>query len=179
MSPEPGASRARKPCLERRWRMGPLCCRRRNDDRVSVPAEPEPKAKSAYLFGGGGGRGDGLPHGGDRQDPHYAGDLPVLVHTLRVFEDCPDIAEVVVVTREDLLVEVSRLCREFDLEKVSKVVVGGEPNLLRSGPAWRRCVRTRSSSPSTMGPAPAAAPEVLQEVLDRGTATGRRPRPSR
>ena len=57
------------------------------------------------------------------------GDLPVLVHTLRVFEDCPDIAEVVVVTREDLLVEVSRLCREFDLEKVSKVVVGGKERI--------------------------------------------------
>ena len=44
------------------------------------------------------------------------GDLPVLVHTLRVFEDCPDIAEVVVVTREDLLVEVSRKKNE-DLSK--------------------------------------------------------------
>ena len=57
------------------------------------------------------------------------GDLPVLVHTLRVFEECPDIAEVVVVTREDLLVEVSRLCREFALEKVSKVVVGGKERI--------------------------------------------------
>ena len=44
------------------------------------------------------------------------GDLPVLVHTLRVFEECPDIAEVVVVTREDLLVEVSRKKNE-DLSK--------------------------------------------------------------
>ena len=77
------------------------------------------------------------------------GDLPVLVHTLRVFEECPDIAEVVVVTREDLLVEVSRLCREFALEKVSKVVVGGStPSRLD----WRRCGRTRSSSPSTTEP---------------------------
>lgn len=33
------------------------------------------------------------------------------------------------VTREDLLVEVSRLCREFDLEKVSKVVVGGKERI--------------------------------------------------
>ena len=119
-----------------------------------------------------GGRGTASPHGGDRQDPHYAGDLPVLVHTLRVFEDCPDIAEVVVVTREDLLVEVSRLCREFDLEKVSKVVVGGKERIYsRSSLAWRRCVGTRSSSPSTMGPAPAAA-RGLAGGAGPGTATG-------
>ena len=54
------------------------------------------------------------------------GELPVLVHTLYVFQDCPSISEVVVVTREDLLVEVSRLCREYQLDKVTKVVVGGE-----------------------------------------------------
>ena len=34
------------------------------------------------------------------------GELPVLVHTLYAFQDCPAVDEVVVVTREDLLVEV-------------------------------------------------------------------------
>ena len=53
------------------------------------------------------------------------GELPVLVHTLYAFQDCPVVREVVVVTREDLLVEVSRLCKDFALDKVSKVIVGG------------------------------------------------------
>lgn len=53
------------------------------------------------------------------------GELPVLVHTLYAFQDCPLVNQVVVVTREDLLVEVGRLCREFELDKVTKVVVGG------------------------------------------------------
>ena len=34
------------------------------------------------------------------------GELPVLAHTLYAFQDCPAVDEVVVVTREDLLVEV-------------------------------------------------------------------------
>lgn len=54
------------------------------------------------------------------------GELPVLVHTLYAFQDCECFDEVVVVTREDLVVEVSRLCKEYDLNKVTKVVVGGE-----------------------------------------------------
>ena len=43
-------------------------------------------------------------------------DVPVLVRTLRVFQNCDDIDEIVVVTREDLLVEVSRKKNE-DLSK--------------------------------------------------------------
>ena len=60
------------------------------------------------------------------------GELPVLVHTLRVFQQCPDIAEIVVVTREDLMVEVGSICQDFALTKVSKVIKGGKV-IVRSG----------------------------------------------
>lgn len=52
-------------------------------------------------------------------------EVPVIVHTLRAMDDCPYIHEVVVVTREDLLVPVSKLCAEYVLTKVRKIVVGG------------------------------------------------------
>lgn len=96
------------------------------------------------------------------------GDLPVLVHTLRVFEDCPDIAEVVVVTREDLLVEVSRLCREFDLEKVSKVVVGGKERIYSVQAGLAEVRQDAELIAIHDGARPLLPPEVLQEVLDRG-----------
>lgn len=54
------------------------------------------------------------------------GELPVLVHTLYAFQDCDCFDEIIVVTREDLLVEVSRLCQHYGLDKVKKVVVGGQ-----------------------------------------------------
>ena len=54
------------------------------------------------------------------------GELPVLVHTLYAFQDCPVVEEIVVVAREDLLVEVGRICKDFVFDKVTKVVVGGE-----------------------------------------------------
>lgn len=75
-------------------------------------------------------------------------DVPVLVRTLRVFQNCDDIDEIVVVTREDLLVEVSQLCKAFALDKVSKVVVGGKSGSTRCCAACGKCGRMRSLSPS-------------------------------
>ncbi len=51
---------------------------------------------------------------------------PVLAHTVRAFEDTPDVDEIIVVTRDDL-VETSRdiIARE-GAAKVSRVLIGGE-----------------------------------------------------
>ena len=51
---------------------------------------------------------------------------PVLLHTLRALDMCPLITEIIVVTREELIVPISQLCRDGGLGKVRKVVVGGE-----------------------------------------------------
>lgn len=53
------------------------------------------------------------------------GEQPVLLHTLRALDACPYITEIVVVTREELIVPIGQLCRDAALEKVRKVIVGG------------------------------------------------------
>ena len=50
---------------------------------------------------------------------------PVLLHTLRALELCPYLAEIIVVTREDLIVPIGQLCRDAGLSKIRKVIVGG------------------------------------------------------
>lgn len=52
--------------------------------------------------------------------------VPVIVHTLRALEFSPLIHEIIVVTREDLIVPIANLCADFALKKVRKVIVGGE-----------------------------------------------------
>lgn len=54
------------------------------------------------------------------------GDFPVLARTLRALEECSAVDEVVVVTRGDLIVPVSQLCKDFGCDKVTHVVAGGE-----------------------------------------------------
>ena len=51
---------------------------------------------------------------------------PVILHTLRVLECSPVVHEIVVVTREDLIVPISKLCADYALTKVVKVILGGE-----------------------------------------------------
>ena len=52
------------------------------------------------------------------------GGEPMIVRTVRTFQNCDAVKEIVIVTREDLLQKVAGLCREFD--KVQAVVVGGK-----------------------------------------------------
>ena len=54
------------------------------------------------------------------------GGKPVLIRCLEAFQQAPGISEIVVVTREELVPEAARLCREFELTKVTKVIRGGE-----------------------------------------------------
>lgn len=51
------------------------------------------------------------------------GGEPMIVHTVRAFQNCDAIREIVVVTRQDLIVPIMDLCHEFD--KVQAVMVGG------------------------------------------------------
>lgn len=90
---------------------------------------------------------------------------PVIVHTLRALEYCPYIQEIVVVTREELIVPVGQLCHDYFYTKVAKVIVGGKD-------------RTQSVRLGTLevsdraeliaihdGARPLVPPEVLEEVI--------------
>ncbi len=48
---------------------------------------------------------------------------PVIVHTVRAFQECPAISEIVVVTTGDKMKKIMELCRGFD--KLKAVVAGG------------------------------------------------------
>ena len=95
------------------------------------------------------------------------GELPVLVHTLGVFQDCGGVEEIVVVTREDLLVEVSRLCRDYGMDKVTKVVVGGGERI-HSVRAGLREVRPEAELIAIHdGARPLVTGEILLETIRR------------
>ena len=100
------------------------------------------------------------------------GGYPVLVHTLRTFQQCPLISEVVVVTREDLLVEIADLCRDFALTKVTKVVKGGKERI-HSVQAGLNEVREDAELIAIHdGARPLLPPDVLEEVLQTAARTG-------
>ena len=48
---------------------------------------------------------------------------PMIARTVRQFQNCDAISEIVIVTREDLIVPITNLCK--DMDKVTAVVMGG------------------------------------------------------
>lgn len=92
-------------------------------------------------------------------------DEPVIVHTLRALEYCPYIQEIIVVTREQLIVPISKLCADYFLTKVSKVLLGGETR----AQSVRLGVIEASDKAELIaiqdGARPLLTPEVLEEVI--------------
>lgn len=100
------------------------------------------------------------------------GELPILVHTLYAFEDCPSFDEVIVVTREDLLVEVSRLCRDYGLNKVSKVVVGGKERIHSVLAGLREVNPDAELIAIHDGARPLVSRQILEQTVAQASKTG-------
>ena len=100
------------------------------------------------------------------------GELPVLAHTLYVFQDSPAVDEIVVVTREDLIVPIGPLCRDAGLSKVRKVIVGGATRThsvlagLGELPSGAELVAIHD------GARPLVSQEVLETVIFRAAECG-------
>ena len=86
---------------------------------------------------------------------------PMLLHTVRAFQNCDAIREIVVVAREDLITTVMGLCKNMD--KVKAVVAGGKdrPESVRLG------MNALSSRVKLAAIQDGARPLVTKEVIDR------------
>ncbi len=89
------------------------------------------------------------------------GDDPVIVHTVRAFNQCDAIREIIVVTRQDLLQPIMDLCAGF--EKVRGVVVGGSdrPQSVQAG------INALSNNVRLVAVQDGARPLVSYEAIDR------------
>ena len=100
------------------------------------------------------------------------GDRPILARTLEVFQRCEAVSEVIVVTREDLLADISRMCKEFDLNKVKKVVVGGDERLLSVRAGLRQVDPEAHLIAIHDGARPFLTRSVLEQVLEQAARSG-------
>ena len=95
-----------------------------------------------------------------------------MLHTLRALELCPYLAEIIVVTREDLIVPIGQLCRDAGLSKVRKVIVGGATRThsvlagLGELPSGAELVAIHD------GARPLVSQEVLETVIFRAAECG-------
>ncbi len=82
---------------------------------------------SAVIVAGG----SGTRFGGDKLTAELGGE-PVLAHSLRAFQNSSMVDEIVLVTREEAMMDMARMCKERAFSKVSQVVAGGATRVLSS-----------------------------------------------
>ena len=86
---------------------------------------------------------------------------PMIVRTVRTFQNCDAIKEIVIVTREDLIVPITNLCRDFD--KVCAVVRGGNSRQESVGLG----LNTLSKKVKLVAVQDGARPLITEAVIDR------------
>ena len=89
------------------------------------------------------------------------GGEPMIVRTIRAFQQCDAIQEIVIVTRQDLIVPIMDLCHEFDT--VQMVIVGGasRPESVAAG------LSALSDKVKLVAVQDGARPLVSWQVIDR------------
>lgn len=87
---------------------------------MGQPKLPHPKCTAILPAAGSGTR-----MGGQDKILMDLGGKPVIAHSLITLNQCPNIDEIIIVTREDLLLEIGSICKEYQIHKATKVLVGG------------------------------------------------------
>ena len=86
---------------------------------------------------------------------------PMIVKTVRAFQECPAVREIVIVTRPDLLETIMSLCHSFD--KVRAVVAGGADRAA----SVRNGMNALSDKVKLVAVQDGARPLVTWELIDR------------
>lgn len=98
--------------------------------------------------------------------------IPILARTLKTLNQSHLVHEIIVVTRENLIVDLAKLCRTYDIDKASKIMVGGAQRS-DSVLAGLREVREDADIIAIHdGARPFLSEILLETVLKEGSRTG-------
>jgi 2-C-methyl-D-erythritol 4-phosphate cytidylyltransferase len=118
--------------------------------------------------------GQGRRLGGERakQFLELAG-IPVIIHTLRRFEQCASIHEVVLVLPQDERAGFLALAGKYGLRKLSRVVAGGAT---RAASVWRGLQSVRAQTAEIIavhdGVRPFVTPEEITRTVEAARQSG-------
>ena len=98
--------------------------------------------------------------------------IPVIVRTLMQFQACEDITEIIVVTREDKLVEVADYCKRYEISKVTKILQGGKERVESSAAGVFEADRHSGYIAISDGARPFVTPEIISATVEAARKYG-------
>lgn len=99
------------------------------------------------------------------------GGVPILIRTLRALQECPLIDELVVVTREDLIVPIGTLAKKYGITKLKQVVRGGTDRAESVSLGLRAVSDTAELVAIHDGARPFVSQALLHEVMTTAAET--------
>jgi len=100
------------------------------------------------------------------------GGSPVILRSIAAFEASPFIDEIIVVTREDLIPVVGRLCADYGMKKVRCVVKGGDSRAESVQRGLMHISRDAELAAIHDGARPLVTPEVIERTVTLAAETG-------
>lgn len=92
--------------------------------------------------------------------------IPVLARTILQFQRCRDIDEIIVVTREEKLLDVAALVKRFGTDKVGKILVGGQERVESSAAGVLQADRRSGYIAIADGARPLVTPELISRTVE-------------
>lgn len=127
----------------------------------------QPRASAVIVAAGSSRRMQGV----DKMCADLCGS-PVILRSIAAFEACPLIDEIIIVTREDLIPFVGRICTDFGMKKVRCVVKGGESRAESVYRGLMHISREAELAAVHDGARPLVAPEVIARTVTLAAETG-------
>lgn len=99
-------------------------------------------------------------------------EVPVLVHTLSAFQNCSSIDEIIVCCREEEIVPYGNLCKTFGIDKVTKILQGGETRTRSVLNGVMECSPDTALVAIHDGARPLVTQEVITMAVEKARETG-------
>ena len=115
--------------------------------------------------------GSSVRMGGENKMLIHLGGMPVLMRTLLAIDRAETVDEIVVATREELLLEVADICAHAGIRKPVKVVKGGQTRTESVLAAAMECDPKTELIAVHDGARPLVLPEMIDEMVRLGAKT--------
>jgi 2-C-methyl-D-erythritol 4-phosphate cytidylyltransferase len=96
----------------------------------------------------------------------------VIVRTLEALQAAPSVDEIILVTREDLIVPMGQLCQDYGLTKVVKVLLGGQSRTESVRLGTLEVQRDAQLIAIHDGARPFVSAEVIERTIAQARRTG-------
>ncbi|MCM1333901.1 MAG: 2-C-methyl-D-erythritol 2,4-cyclodiphosphate synthase [Eubacterium sp.] len=100
------------------------------------------------------------------------GGVPVLIRAALAFEKCAEIAEIVISAREADREEITALCREYGITKLTKLIAGGATRAESAARAFREIGEGAEFVAIHDGARPFVTSELIRAVIRAAEETG-------